>query len=51
MKTTYAVIPKNSQIIVPKNSLTDEIFKEKTIDRLVNEVKKMPDYSKYIADI
>ena len=47
----YAKIPENSQLIVPKNSLIDEIFKAKTIDHIINEVKKMPDYSKYRADI
>jgi hypothetical protein len=52
METTeYAKIPSNSSIIIPKNSLIDDIYKSKAIEHIINEVKKMPEYSKYRNDI
>ena len=53
METTkyeYAKIPENSQLIVPKHSLYDEIYKAKSIEYLCKEIKTMPDYSKYRVD-
>jgi hypothetical protein len=41
------IVPNVSNSIVPKNSLFDDIKKSKCIEIIIEELRKIPDFSKY----
>jgi hypothetical protein len=50
-KTIDTVYPNLKEDIIPKNSLYDDIKKNVIIQKIILEVQKLPEYSKYRTDL
>jgi hypothetical protein len=50
--SSYDILfPNLSNAIIPKNSLFDDIKKNKCIQMIINEITKIPDIGKYRTDL